>query len=187
MNSARIGWIRAVAVRTLALAVAWPAGASLAAQASDLSPHFEPLAFLVGSCWRGGFADGKTVDVRCVEPVFGGRFLRERHVVRGGGDRVYRGETLYHWDAKTGRIGFTYWNSDGGISTGTMDVDGARRVFPAERYTDSKGRTRELRTTWLVEGDSAWVMSTEERGAGGQWAAAWRIAFRRDPSAKVED
>jgi hypothetical protein len=84
-------------------------------------------------------------------------------------------------------MAYTYWNSDGGVSTGTMDVEGPRRVFPAERYTDSNGRQRELRTTWLGHGDSAWVMTTEERRPDGGWVAAWRLAFRRDPSAKVED
>jgi hypothetical protein len=178
------GRVRSAVVLSLIIAAASPPGSPVGAQGNDLPAHFEPLAFLAGSCWRGTFADGKRVDVRCVEPVFGGKFLRERHVVRSG-ERVYRGETLYHWDAKAGKIGYTYWNSDGGVSTGTMDVDGTRRVFPTERYTDSRGRTREFRTTWLVDGDSAWVMTTEERRPDGQWAPAWRIAFRRDPSARV--
>ena len=187
MRTARVGQRRTAVALAFMLTAAWPASVRpVAAQGNGLPPHFEPLAFLVGSCWRGVFADGKTVDVRCLEPVFGGKFVRERHVVRGGA-RVYRGETLYQWDATAGKIGYTYWNSDGGVSTGTMDVDGPRRVFPAERYTDSKGRAREFRTTWLVESDSAWVMTTEERRPDGRWAAAWRVAFRRDPSARLED
>ena len=186
MNGTGEKWTRAARVAVLVLTLGLPAGARAGAQTGELSPQLEPVAFLVGSCWRGAFADGKTVDVRCAEPVFGGKFLRERHVVRGGG-RVYRGETLYHWDAKAGKLAYTYWNSDGGVSTGTVSVDGARRVFPAERYTDATGRTREFRTTWLVHGDSAWVMMTDERRPDGRWAEAWRIAFRRDPSARIEE
>jgi len=166
-----------------------PATAGVAARVADLPPHFEPLAFLVGACWHGTFADGKSTDTRCVEPVFGGKFLRERHVVRAAGRDDYRGETLYHWDAAARTIRYTYWNSSGGVSIGTMRVEGARRVFPAERYVGSDGKAREFRTVWHVIGDTAWVMVTEERRPGQrrEWAEAWRVSFERDPSATMPD
>jgi hypothetical protein len=184
---------RAMTRRALSLAALLVFGVSPAvsdvatAQGNDLLPHFEPLAFLVGGCWRGTFADGKTTDLRCAEPVFGGKFLRERHMVRSANGGEYRGETLFHWDAKAGRIRYTYWNSNGGVSTGTMELHGSRRVFPAERYAGSDGRMRQFRTVWEVKGDSAWVMTTEELRADGTWIAAWRIDFRRDGSARLEE
>jgi Protein of unknown function (DUF1579) len=179
---------RALSVAAVVVFGVSPAVSDIAtAQGKELQAHLEPLAFLMGGCWRGTFADGKTTDLRCAEPVFGGKFLRERHVVRSANAGEYRGETLFHWDAKARKIRYTYWNSNGGVSTGTMELEGSRRVFPAERYAGSDGRMREFRTVWEVTGDSAWVMTTEERRADGTWGAAWRIDFRRDPSARPEE
>ena len=171
----------------LALGVSAGTTGVAAAQASDLPPHFAPLAFLVGGCWRGTFADGKTTDFRCVEPVFGGKFLRERHVVGRPGRDDYHGEALYHWDAKDQKIRYTYWNSSGGVSTGTMEVEGTHRVFPAESYKGPDGRMREFRTSWHVISDAAWVMVTEERRPGHmqEWTEAWRVSFEREASARL--
>ena len=185
MRGANATWGRMAArLGAALLVIIWPAAAGMAAQAGNLPPHFQPLAFLLGACWRGTFADGRTTDVRCVEPVFGGKFLRERHVVRRAGQADYQGETVYHWDPEARKIRYTYWNSSGGVSTGTMEVQGARRVFPAEIYKGSGGRTREFRTTWHVMGDTAWTMVTEERRPGEprEWIEAWRVSFVRDSS-----
>ena len=177
------------AVAALLLLVAWTTAARSRQTTGDLSPNLKPLAFLLGSCWRGTFADGKTTDVRCYEPVFGGKFVRERHVVRGLQASEYRGESLYHWDGEAKQIRFTYWNSSGGVSTGAMLVDGTRRVFPTERYKGADGRTREFKTTWHVMGDTAWVMVTEEQKAGEarEWVEAWRVSFVRDALARLPE
>jgi hypothetical protein len=171
--------VRRNVCRQAAFVVAmWAAGAGATATAGEVPSHFKPLAFLLGPCWRGTFADGKRVDIRCVEPEFGGTFIRERHVVRGPG-MEYRGEALYHWDAEAGQIRFTYWNSDGGVSTGAMEVTGTKRVFPTERYKTADGKTREFRTTWNVQSNSSWVAVTEER-KGDRWVEAWRVTYERD-------
>ena len=97
----------------------------VAASAPPLTAELQPLSFLVGHCWRGEFASRKHVDTHCFEPVFGGKFVRDRHEVTGG-ETVYRGETIYGWNAETRRVEYTYWSSDGGVSRGSMvPKDGA--------------------------------------------------------------
>ena len=81
--------------------------ALLAAAQPMAAPQLEPLAFLAGHCWEGRFADGK-VDTHCFEPVYDGRYLRDRHAVTGAGS-TYAGETLYAWDQAAGRVIYTYW------------------------------------------------------------------------------
>src|SRR5215212_1453142 len=85
----------------------------------------QPLAFLAGSCWTGTFAGRTVTDEHCFEWVYGGRFLRDRHVVRG--DSVpYQGETTYAWDARQQRIVYWYIALPGFYSHGNVNAaDGA--------------------------------------------------------------
>jgi hypothetical protein len=108
--------------------------------------------------------------------VYDGRFLRDRHIVRGG-EKPYRGETLYYWDAAEKAIAYIYFNSDGGVSRGLARSEGDTLVFPSERYTDG-GTTREFGTTWKREADDRYVAVTREL-KDGQWREAWRVDFRR--------
>lgn len=140
------------------------------------TPQLQPMAFLAGQCWSGPFADGKSTDEHCFEWVYGGRFLRDRHIVRGG-QKPYRGETLYYWDAAEQAIAYIYFNSDGGVSRGLARADGDTLVFPSERYT-SDGATREFGTTWKREGGDRYVAVTREL-KDGEWHEAWRVDFRR--------
>src|SRR5690349_20466490 len=99
----------------LALLLALPASS---ATAPSPAPSLQPLAFLAGSCWSGPLRDG-SIDTHCFEWVFDGRFLRDRHVVKGA-KRPYEGETLYAWDPQEKRLVYTYWASDGGMSHGDV-------------------------------------------------------------------
>ncbi len=125
----------------------------LAAQALA-TPQLEPLAFLAGHCWQGNFADG-TVDTHCFEPVYGGRFIRDRHQVAMGAS-IYAGESLYGWNAETGRVEYTYWNTSGGISRGSMTVRGAVLDFGDEVYRGRDGREMQIATTWHKIDDTAY-------------------------------
>ena len=126
--------------------------AAAAEPAPALRKGLEPLAFLVGHCWRGAFKDGKQ-DTHCFEAVYDGQHLRDRHEVTGG-KGVYRGETLYSFDGKT--TTYTYWNSLGGISRGTMKPDGERLNFGDESYMDPNGRRISIATHWRRVGDDAY-------------------------------
>jgi uncharacterized protein YndB with AHSA1/START domain len=135
------------------------AAAALAADAPPtLRPGLEPLGFLVGHCWRGRFASGE-VDTHCFETAYDGQHVRDRHEVTGGRG-LYRGETLYSADG-SGAVSYTYWNSLGGVSRGTMRPDGPVRLdFGDERYRGPDGREASIGTAWRRVGDDAYEAVT---------------------------
>jgi hypothetical protein len=137
----------------------------------------QPLEFLVGHCWQGAFPDGKSQDKHCFEPVFDGKFIRDRHVVTG--ERPpYSGETIYWLDHNAHQINYLYFASDGGVSTGIVEVKDGALTFPNEKYTGSDGKSQTLRTVWEHKGENEYVAVTEQEKAG-KWIEAWRIDFKR--------
>ena len=138
-----------------------------------LRPGLEPLAFLVGHCWEGRFEPGGETDRHCFESVYGGQHVRDVHEVTGGA-RIYRGETLYSWDGSAGVVTYTYWNSLGGVSRGTMRADGARLAFGDESYTDPQGRRITLSTHWRRDGDSYEAVTASEQAPSMNRAVRYR-------------
>ena len=126
----------------------------------------QPLTFVVGHCWRGEFAGGKQVDTHCYEPVFGGKHIRDRHEVTGG-KQVYRGETIFSWNAKLGQVEYSYWNSLGGVSRGTMTPKGGLLDFGDETYVGSDGKTMTIATSWRPGTNSYEVISAKNGVTGG--------------------
>ena len=137
----------------------------------------QPLEFLVGHCWQGAFPDGKSMDKHCFESVFDGRFIRDRHVVSGERP-AYSGETIYWMDKSTQRINYLYFASDGGVSTGMVEVQDRTLRFPNEKYTGPDGKAQTFRTVWERKGEDGYVAVTEQENAG-KWVEAWRVAFTR--------
>ncbi len=133
------------------------AAAALAAEPPALRPGLEPLGFLIGHCWRGRFASGEE-DTHCFDAVYYGQHVRDRHEVTGGA-AVYRGETLYSAEPG-GAVGFTYWNSRGGVSRGTMRPEGERLSFGDESYRGPDGRQMSISTHWRRVGDDAYEAVT---------------------------
>jgi hypothetical protein len=164
----------------LAFTVATVAAAADAPTA--LTAPLEPLAFWVGHCWEGKFADGKSTDKHCFEPMLGGQFVRDRHVVRGD-QPDYSGETIYWLDPTTKQISYMYFNSQGGVSKGTVEVQDKRLQFPNEKYTDPKGQVQQYRTSWARTDAGGYVALTEQESAG-KWVEAWKVQFSRVPDAR---
>jgi uncharacterized protein YndB with AHSA1/START domain len=125
--------------------------AAAAGSPPSLRQGLEPLAFLVGHCWRGQFPGGEQ-DTHCFESVLGGQHVRDRHEVTGGA-RPYRGETIYSWDGRAKAVTYTYWNSSGGVSRGTMRAAPGRLDFGHERYRDPQGRQVSISTHWRLRDD----------------------------------
>ncbi len=145
----------------LALLIAAAAAAPAEAPPS-LRQGLEPLSFLVGRCWEGRIEPSGERDVHCFESVYGGQHVRDTHEVRGG-KQVYRGETLYSWDKQAGAVAFTYWNSLGGVSRGTMRAQAGRLSFGDEAYTGPDGKRLSMSTSWRRVGDDAYEAVTVSR------------------------
>ena len=163
--------LRALCARALMAATAVPALA-----AAPTAPY-QPLGFLVGHCWKGTFADGKVTDEHCFSWIYGGKFVRDEHVVHRDGAPDGFGESIYVWDAAAGRLEYLYIESAGGYSRGTVTTDGDALVFPAAGYREN-GAEQVYRSRWQRAGADAYDVTTEFQ-ARGQWVPGFSAHMRR--------
>lgn len=127
--------------------------------AAALSDPLAPLQFLSGQCWQAPVGDGTQVDKHCFEPMYGGRHLRDRHVVTNAQGKVtYEGVTIYAFNGKAKRIEFAYFSSDGGVSYGSVAAkEGGQLLdFGDETFTGPDGKQLHLSTAWRRIGDDAY-------------------------------
>jgi hypothetical protein len=162
-------------ILTAAAVFAVSGGSTLAAQQSS-EPDFRPLEFLVGNCWTGKFPDGKQTDTHCFEWVYDRKFIRDRHVVRGG-TSLYEGETIYAWDAKEKRVGYWYWSNTGLTVTGTVEYKPDSIVFPSS-YSTEEGRV-ELNVVWTRPSADVYHVVQQQRVADG-WKTLLVMDLKRD-------
>jgi hypothetical protein len=156
------------------------------APAPSLAPPLRPLAFLVGSCWRGEFPGGRATDTHCFTPVYGGAFVRDRHVVAGAA-RASAGESLYRWDPAGRRIRFEYYASDGSYGAGSVVPTEDGLSFPDQAYVEADGAPLILRSRWTRNAADALLVVNEAR-QGGAWRELWRIRLvRAGPAATPEN
>jgi hypothetical protein len=132
-----------------------------------LREELEPLRFLVGHCWRGEFSQQKAQDMHCFETLFDGQHVRDRHEVTGP-PAVYRGETVYSWNGKLGRVEYSYWNSLGGVSHGTMTPQPGRLDFGDQSYTGPDGKQMTISTFWRTIDETSYetVAASQANPAG---------------------
>jgi hypothetical protein len=151
------------------------------APAQMLAPELQPLAFLVGSCWRTTMANGHVTDTHCFTSMYGGRFVRDRHRMAGAD---YAGETIYRWDSGSRQIRFDYYQSQGLIIRGTTAPSPQGLAFAlsiplAEPPTEMRG-------TWTRDGDDAYVVSQEIRSGDSWRPVAERPRFVRVSAAPAD-
>jgi hypothetical protein len=129
--------------------------------AAEPASPYQPLAFLVGHCWRGTFPDGKVTDEHCFSWVYGGKFVRDQHVVhRGAGQADDLGESIYLWDSAARQLQYLYIESAGGFSRGAVSAEGDALVFPPTHYLEN-GAEQTYRSRWQRSGDKAYEVVTE--------------------------
>ena len=144
------------------------AGMSMPAQAPP-SPY-QPLAFLVGHCWKGTFPDGKATDEHCFSWIYGGKFVRDEHVVhRGDGHPDGLGESIYA----------------SGFSRGTVSGEGDALVFPPASYLE-KGETQTYRSRWQPAGQDAYDVVTEFQVKDG-WVPGFKLHMEKVTPAKLKE
>jgi hypothetical protein len=157
------------------LAAALAAAPALGAQTSAEPSNFRPLEFLIGHCWIGTFPDGKQTDEHCFEWMYGGKFVRDRHIVRGGAE-AYEGESTYSWDPKAKRINFAYYNTAGEVTSGYVEETAEGIVFPQKHQTATG--TMELKTVWTRPSpDSYRVWVGQKKGA--DWKVLWTMDLKQ--------
>jgi len=153
-----------------------------AAVRADAAPAeaFKPMAFLAGHCWKGAFPNKPLTEEHCFEWVYDGRFLRDRHKVRGDGQPDYLGETIYYWDAAAKQIQFLYIENQGGVSKGSVAAANDGLVFPPASYVDDEGQEQTYRSHWQRNGDGAYEAVNEFKTKDG-WVVAWKVLMQKQP------
>ena len=146
-------------------------------QQPGLTGQIEPLAFVVGSCWRGTFPDGRRIDTHCFTPMLGGNFVRDLHVVEGS-PAPYSGETLYRWDSEARRIVYDYYASDGSHSAGIALSAANGLLFPEEAHRARDGSETLIRSAWTRDGADAYVVVAESM-RGDSWQQLWQMRMVR--------
>lgn len=91
-----------IAIAPLAFALCIATFPIRAADPATLAPHFQPLAYLVGHCWRAPFADGKQRDLQCFESLYSGKLVGNSHISCGAQDPLYEGQTIFFRTRPTG-------------------------------------------------------------------------------------
>lgn len=147
-----------------------------AAEPAKLEKHFQPLAYLVGHCWRAPFADGKQRDLQCFESMYNGKLISNTHMVQGS-DPLYEGTSIFSWDAQKQRIRFHYFTSTGAVSEGWFEPDGEGMSIP-EHYTASDGRVIEIQNDYRRDGEYAYRVVTREK-KGDKWEEVRNLRYVR--------
>ena len=151
----------------LALSAALPARAA--------EPHFAPLEFLLGHCWRAPFPN-KMSDVQCYEPLYGGKLVKNTHVVVGSEPR-YEGSTIFSFDPDARRLRFHYFTSTGAVSEGHLEPAEQGYVIP-ERHVGSDGTVTELRSDFRAEDAFTYTVVTRQK-KGEDWVEVGTRRYRR--------
>ena len=145
-------------------------------------PAYQPLEFLAGHCWKGEFPGGKQTDEHCFTWVYGGKFLRDRHVVRAQGKPDALGESLYFYDSAARQLQYLYIESDGGFSRGPVSIDKDSLVFPDTSFVE-KGKTMVYRSRWQHGADRAYDVLTEFK-SGDSWVPGFKVHMEQGAEAK---
>ena len=119
-----------------------------AAATSIAEAPLQPWAALIGHCWAGPAPGGKGIDRHCFESAYGGQHVRDRHVVTIDGRAVYEGEALY--SAKGSQVVFTYWNSLGGVGTGSAVVSGDDWRFSGTIHATATSAEQPMIASWKM-------------------------------------
>jgi hypothetical protein len=158
------------------------APAAMAAPATDPAPPtdpYQPLAFLVGHCWKGEFrGDAARSDEHCFSRIYGGKFLRDEHVVHRAGKPDEFGETIYLWNSASHELEYFYIESGGGYLRGVAMPDGEALVFPAAAYV-ADGESMNVRSRWQRAGEAAYDVATEFE-VGGRWVPGFSLRMQRE-------
>ncbi len=157
--------------------LAAPAIGPVARAAAPADPY-QPLAFLIGHCWKGTFAgDARMTDEHCFSWIYGGKFVRDEHVVHRDGRPDAFGESIYLWDSAAGQLEYLYIESAGGFSRGAVTVADGALMFAPVSYVE-KGGSQTYRSRWQRAGDDAYEVITEFQ-VQDRWVPGFSLHMQR--------
>ena len=157
-------------------------GARAAPSDTPAAAPYEPLAFLVGHCWKGNFPNGAATDEHCFSWIYGGKFVRDEHVVHREGKADEFGESIYVWDAAAHELQYLYIESAGGFSRGTVAAEGDALVFPPTRYVQ-KGEEQTYRSRWRHAAPGAYDVVTEFQ-VKDRWVTGFTLHMQQVSAAR---
>ncbi len=168
---------RQLAVTGALAALSASAGATGASPAAARTSPFQPLAFLVGHCWKGTFQDGSRTDEHCFSWIYGGKFVRDRHTVHAEGRADGHGESIYFWNPGTNQLEYLYIESEGGFSQGSVSSKDGALIFPATQFVQD-GQTQTYRSRWQSDGKDAYEVLAEFQGKDS-WVPGFRLRMEK--------
>lgn len=158
-------------------AIFFAVGCAHAQPESDTNPLQSHFDFFIGSCWSGTFSDGLSTDVQCFRSVYDGKFVRSNHLVEGQLG-PYGGETIFSWDPDEATIFYTYWDTSGGVSRGSMIPEESGLRAPDETYQSTEGETVVISSRWTITGEDSWKQVVQQ--VSGETAETlWAIKYQR--------
>ena len=161
------------------------AALSMQCAAADAPSPYAPLAFLAGYCWQGELPGGKKdIDTHCFSWIYGDKFVRDVHTVRGEGHKDYVGESIYYWDSVAKKLQYLYVENAGGSSKGDVEASDTALVFPPSTYQEG-GQTQTYRSRWTHSRADAYDVVTEFRKADA-WAPGWTVHMVRLEAPKAK-
>jgi hypothetical protein len=167
-------------MKSFKLTTALTAALAIAPASAETAPDpFKPFEYLVGHCWTGTFPGGKATDTHCYEWMLGRQFIRDRHEVKGDGP-PYAGESVYYLDGATKTVKYRYWNSDGGVSDGTFEVEGELTRVPEDIFRGKDGKVQKFQVDIERMGDTQYVRHLRYWD-GNAWKDAGTMTFTRAP------
>ena len=149
----------------------------VAAEPAPPDPY-APLAHLAGHCYAGSMRGGKDVDTHCFTWVYGDKFVRDVHVVKGEGHEDYVGETIYYFDSTDKKLKYLYVENKGGSSAGAVEPAEQALVFPPTDF-QAGGKTQTYRSRWTRRGDEGYDAVTEFKQADGGWGGGWVVRMEK--------
>jgi hypothetical protein len=147
------------------------------AGAESCASPYQALSFLIGHCWKGTFPGSEVTDEHCFSYIYGGKFVRDEHVVHGPKQPDAFGESIYLWNDAERSLEYLYIESAGGFSRGTVVREGDALVFPATRYRE-KGKEQVYRSRWQRTGTDGYDVVTEFQ-AGERWVPGFTIRMQQ--------
>ena len=138
--------------------------------ATSTTSALEPMAFLTTHEWDGRLPDSPQGEKKKIHVRF--TWAPGRHAIRVSNEIVSDGkaspyiEGLYGWDPQQKNIVFWYVDAKGGLTRGTVKVEGSKLVHEFQE-TELDGKTSEYVAKVTHHGNEAWDNEIFARKAEG--------------------